>query len=247
MAPEGISIHAARVAFGAMAAGRAIDSATPLAALGARTFAEPPSVDEAVELLAAAPLHVIAYGFTSSSYILGPDGDLALRERLEKRSGGIPVLLTCPAVVLALRAFGVQRLALVDPPWFSVELTQLGKAYFEGQGMEVVHAAPVGFLVGTGQRDVHPGQLYEWVRAHVPKTAEAVFIGGNGFRAIGVIQVLEEDLGRPVLTANQVLFWHALHSQAYKHRSWATAGCSLAQRRTKGCLSLVNDDIRHWV
>jgi maleate isomerase len=34
-----------------------------------------------------------------------------------------------------------------------------------------------------------------------------VFIGGNGFRSVGVIAALEEDLGRPVLTANQVLLW----------------------------------------
>jgi maleate isomerase len=39
---------------------------------------------------------------------------------------------------------------------------------------------------------------------------ECVFIAGNGFRAIGVIAALEEDLGRPVLTANQVAFWYAL-------------------------------------
>jgi maleate isomerase len=44
----------------------------------------------------------------------------------------------------------------------------------------------------------------------LPRRAEAVFIGGNGFRAIGTIKALEEDLGRPVLTANQVAFWHAL-------------------------------------
>jgi maleate isomerase len=28
--------------------------------------------------------------------------------------------------------------------------------------------------------------------------------------AIGVLLALEVDLGRPVLTANQVVFWHAL-------------------------------------
>ena len=42
------------------------------------------------------------------------------------------------------------------------------------------------------------------------QVVEGVFIGGNGFRAIGVIAALEEDLGRPVLTANQVAFWYAL-------------------------------------
>jgi len=37
-----------------------------------------------------------------------------------------------------------------------------------------------------------------------------VFIGGNALRAIGVIAALEEDIRRPVLTANQVSLWHAL-------------------------------------
>jgi maleate isomerase len=62
----------------------------------------------------------------------------------------------------------------------------------------------------NSQRDVQPGTIYEWTRAHVPKNADAVFIGGNGFRAVGAIEALEEDLGRPVLTANQVILWHAL-------------------------------------
>jgi maleate isomerase len=39
---------------------------------------------------------------------------------------------------------------------------------------------------------------------------EGVLIAGNGFRAIGVIAALEEDLSRPVLTGNQAAFWYAL-------------------------------------
>jgi maleate isomerase len=55
-----------------------------------------------------------------------------------------------------------------------------------------------------------PAEIYEWVRSHVPSSAQAVFIGGNAVRAIGVIAALEEDLRRPVLTANQVSLWYAL-------------------------------------
>ena len=58
--------------------------------------------------------------------------------------------------------------------------------------------------------EVDPGEVYDWTKAHVPRQAEAVFIGGNGLRAIGVIEALEETLGQPVLTANQVAFWQAL-------------------------------------
>ena len=58
--------------------------------------------------------------------------------------------------------------------------------------------------------ELYPAELYAFARAEVPPTAEAVFFGGNGFRAIGMIAALEEELGRPVLTGNQVAFWYAL-------------------------------------
>lgn len=204
MAPEGISIHAARVPLG----WRSGAQPAPIGFEAVRAFAEPPHVDEAAELLAAAPVNVIAYAFTSSSYVLGPDDDAALKGRLEKRTHGVPVAITCPSAVLALHTLGVRRLALIHPAWFPAELDRQGADYFQGQGFEVVHSAAAG-LPG-GQLDVHPAQVYEWARAHVPAAAEAVFIGANGFRAIGTIRALEESLGRPVLTANQVLFWHAL-------------------------------------
>jgi maleate isomerase len=48
------------------------------------------------------------------------------------------------------------------------------------------------------------------VSEHAPSNTECVFIAGNGFRTTGVIAALEEDLGLPVLTGNQVAFWYAL-------------------------------------
>jgi maleate isomerase len=207
MSPDGVSIHAARVPFRATAPGSATTPTIGLEAV--RAFADPPHVDEAAELLGAAPLHAIAFAFTSSSYVRGAEDDAALKARLEARTRGVPVAITCTSAVLALRALGARRLALIDPPWFPAEVTELGAAYFRERGFEVVYAAPAG--LPSGQRLIHPGALYEWARTSVPPEADALFVGGNGFRAVGVIEALEEDLGRAVLTANQVVFWHALH------------------------------------
>jgi len=173
-----------------------------------RAFADPPWVDDAAELLAAAPLQAIAYGFTSSSYVRGPADDVALKGRLELRTRGIPVVIPCAAAAAALTALGVKRLALINPPWFSAELSRQGANYFHDQGLDVVHHGPAG--LPSDQLAIDPAQVHEWVCAHTPGNAEAVFIAGNGFRSIGAIQVLEEDLSRPVLTANQVAFWLAL-------------------------------------
>lgn len=206
MATDGISIHAMRVPFGAYNPGGVMDRT--IADDPVRAFAEPPLVDDAAELLAGAPLHAIVYGFTSSSYVRGAAGDAALKSRLETRTRGIPVVIPCAAAVTALTALGAKRLALISPPWFSAEMDQQGARYFQTQGFEVVYNGPAG--LPSDQQAIQPSQLYEWVRTRTPKSAEAIFIGGNGFRAIGVIKALEEDLARPVLTANQVAFWQAL-------------------------------------
>jgi maleate isomerase len=184
MAPEGISIHSARVQFGAYKPGGTMDptiSADPV-----RAFADPPFIDDAAELLAAAPLHAIVYGFTSSSYVRGANDDTALKARLEKRTRGIPVIVPCAAAVAALTMLVAKRLALVSPPWFSAEMDGQGARYFQSQGFDVVYNGSVG--LPSNQQAIQPSQLYEWIRAHVPKNADAVFIGGNGFRTIGVLR-----------------------------------------------------------
>ncbi len=206
MAPTGVSIHATRVPLGVMRPGGIMDPTIALEPV--RAFADPPSVDDAAELLAAAPLHAIGFAFTSSSYVRGAADDEKLRRRLEERTHGIPVAICSASAVLGLRALGARRIALVDPPWFSPELTALGVDYFAGQGFAIAHAAAAD--VPSEQRAINPGQLFEWVRDHVPAEADAVFISGNGLRAVGIIQALEEDLRLPVLTANQVLLWHLL-------------------------------------
>lgn len=204
MAPEGVSIHTARVPLG----WRSGSQPPPIGFDAARAFAEPPYVDEAATLLADAPLNVITYAFTSSSYVLGADGDAALKSRLEKLTRGIPVLIPCPSAVLALRTLGAHRLALIHPPWYPTEIDRLGAQYFRNQGFDVVHAAAA--QIEGGQLAIDPLKVYEWACAHVPAAADAVFFGGNGFGVIGAIRALEKELDRPVLTANQVLVWHAL-------------------------------------
>ena len=206
LAPDGISIHAARIPFGGYRPGGTMDPT--IADNPVRAIADPPAIDDAAEMLAMAPLHAIVFGFTSSSYVRGAADDAALKSRLEARTRGIPVVIPCAAAAGALSALSAKRVALVSPPWFSAEIAQQGVCYFESQGVEIVYSARAGLT--SDQQAIQPEQHYDWVRSHVPKNAEAIFIGGNGFRAIGVIKALEDSLDRPVLTANQVAFWCAL-------------------------------------
>jgi maleate isomerase len=206
MAPDEVGIHASRVYFAAMGPEGRMEPTIPTAPV--RAFAEPPFVDDSTESLAAAPLDAIGFAFTSSGYVIGADGEAEMVTRLEERTGGIPVTTSCAAATAALRLLGVQRLALVDPPWLGGELNSLGSAYFRAAGVDVVHAASAA--LPSDQRRIEPEHLFEWIRRETPDTADGIFIGGNGFRAVGVIEALEAELDRPVVTANQGLLWRML-------------------------------------
>jgi maleate isomerase len=173
---------------------------------GARTMTDP-RLDEAAESLAVGSIDVIGYASTSYAYAAGFDDEAAMVSRLSRRLG-IPVAATCASAVLSLRALDVARLALVHPPWFDRALNELGTAYFQSQGVQVVSSASADLPDDPSR--VEPRAVYEWASRHVGDNAEAVFIGGNGFRAAGAIKPLEIALQRPVVTSNQVLLWNLL-------------------------------------
>ena len=141
MAPPGVAVHATRVPFGAMAPGGGMDPTIPLAPV--RAFAEPPEIDAAAALLAAAPLDAIGVGFTSHAYVLGAAAEAAMVRRGSRRcTRGIPVVSPGLAFADALRVLGARRVFLVHPPWFDAELARLGREYLAAAGAEVLRSAP---------------------------------------------------------------------------------------------------------
>ena len=197
MAPDGVFLHTSRVFFADLA-----------------TFADPPGPDDAAELLARLPLQAIIYAWTVGSYLLGTTGEEELVSRVQQHSNGIPVLMSAPAATAGFRTLEVKRIALIHGPFFTDEFDQKGATYFQERGFEVVHVSHLMPAIEVPHPNTgsvaSPAAIYEWVRRHVPSSAQAVFIGGNALRAIGVIAALEDNLSRPVLTANQVSLWHAL-------------------------------------
>ena len=91
-----------------------------------------------------------------------------------------------------------------------------GEIYFRMKGFDVVQCtrlAPARPL----EVEIAPAELFDFVASHTPRSAEAVFIGGNGMRAVGAINALETRLGIPVLSANQVLLFDALNALGKAH------------------------------
>ena len=47
-------------------------------------------------------------------------------------------------------------------------------------------------------------------------TAEAILISGTGLPTVGIVERLEQDLGKPVVTSQTATLWHALRALGIK-------------------------------
>jgi len=168
-------------------------------------------VEEDVARLVHVKPGVIVLGHTATSYTLGPEGDDKLRERLTAKHG-VPFTTAFACVAEALRHLGAQRVAYAAP--YNAANTQLGKAHLEKCGFTV---PAFGNLEGvTNIYDETPERAYGLARRVDCAEAQAVFISGVGMPTLAAIEVLERDLGKPVVSSTSAMMWNALRIAGVK-------------------------------
>ena len=167
-------------------------------------LARDPGIGRAARCLAQRGAQAVAYGCTTGSYVLGPDGDAAIVADM-RTAAGVPATTTSTAAVAAMRELGVRRLAVLSPHVDA--LNERLRAYLEASGFAVVN------MVGLNRRGdieaIEPHETHDLVASSVDATAaEAVFISCTGLRTAAIIDDLEAVIAKPVVTANQATLWH---------------------------------------
>ena len=214
MLPPNVSVHAARVTARApWARWRDDRSGVELEddlARGCRQFA-------------AMRLSAVVVGHSSSSIVGGKGWDEAVVAQISAMLGaGTRVTTNGLDCLAALKDSGVRRPFLVLPPWFNDQTVEAGVRYFADQGVAPVahhrydpgrkwRDVPPGDLYGQGmgfEQEIEP--LYAQIKSACPVEADGVLIAGTGFRCVGILDALERDLRRPVVSANQASLWQCL-------------------------------------
>ncbi|HEX3860446.1 MAG TPA: hypothetical protein VHY35_01985 [Stellaceae bacterium] len=165
------------------------------------------SLDDGVEMLAQVKPDIIVLAHTATSYTLGRKAETELLARLTNASG-ISVVSAFGSVVAALERLGVKRLSLGAP--YSPETTAQGRAHLEAHGYTVMRSDNLTGVVNI--YDTTAEQAYLLARSVDTAESEAVFLSGTGMPTLPVLETLERDLGKPALSSNAAMMWHALRS-----------------------------------
>jgi len=141
------------------------------------------------------------------SIFRGWGGDRDIVSKIEAATG-IPAVTHGMAEVEAMKRMGIRKVVVVTPYAEGVNKALLD--YFAGAGLEVVTLQRLGTV-----RDVYamsPHGLFRPVKETFLNAgpADGVIIMCGAIRTFEIIQPLEDDIRKPVITAVQAGLWKAL-------------------------------------
>jgi len=205
MAPPGVAIYVARMFYDD-------NLPDPLERLARMA----PYARRAAEDLGTLFPDAIVYGCTSGSFFRGEAWDREYMAELSQLAGGVPVVSTARASAEAMLALGIRRVSVATP--YTDDVNALLPPFLKDFGIEVVQMKGAQLLSAMDiahmrQEDV--ARLSREVTAH---GSDGLFFSCTAAPILEMITALEEDLGVPVVTANQASFWAVLRRAGVRAR-----------------------------
>lgn len=194
LAPEGVSVHFTRIP-------HTDDEEETLLHM----IQEVPHM---AKMLADANLDAICFGCTGGSFVR-PGADKEITDLIYERTG-IPSTTTSSALVEAMHEMDITRIAIASPypQWLNERLV----SHLDNNGIETV--AERG-LNTECPAFLPPERSMELAREVDSRDADGIFISCTNFRSLEGVEVLEAELGKPVLTSNTTTMWHTLLKAGY--------------------------------
>lgn len=168
-----------------------------------------PRITAAAELLGDAKCDAIILQCTGTSMSGGVDMEKEVIAAMA-RATGRPALTTASALMAAFKALGTERLVFVS------ETEQAGHdkklEFLVEAGLDIVADKAMGLENSDAYCTTPPEFWFEKVRAMKDDRADTYFVSCANIHAIDVIEALEAELERPVVTSNQVALWCGLRT-----------------------------------
>ena len=157
-------------------------------------------------ILPGVPLDVVAYGCTSASMVIGEE---KVFDRIHEARPGVPCTTPVTAARAAFQTLGVRRFALLTP--YVEEINLWMRDFFVAQGFEV----PVmgSFNEGDDNRAsrIAPASIRDAaLQLGANPDVEGVFVSCTSLRLVGIVEELENALGKAVSSSNHAMIWHSL-------------------------------------
>ena len=194
VAPTGVEIFTGRVEF-----------ANPTTPENLRAML-PHIQTTTASILPGTPLDMVYYACTSGSVHIGNDNIFAAVGAAKPDAW---VITPASAAVAALRALGLRKLALLTP--YTRQTSASLSPYFEKEAdVAVVRHCCLGLEDDRMMARLDADTLISAALEADHQDADGLFISCTALRAVEVAGIIEQKIGKPVITSNQAAIWFCL-------------------------------------
>jgi maleate cis-trans isomerase len=138
--------------------------------------------------------------------MFGPESNDELENKI-RRLSGLDAVTATRSMVISLKALGIRKVALATPYWR--ELDEKLLAYFAAGEIRVVSIKSLELDNWEAMNNQTPDSVYRLVKRADHPDAEGVLVLSTNLPTFEVLQVLEKDLGKPIVSTNQGMIWTA--------------------------------------
>ena len=156
-------------------------------------------------------LAVITYSCTSGTLAIGYE-EVVAQIRTGEHSK-IKVVTPLTAACEAFRTLGIKTISLLTP--YIDTVTHPMREYIESEGTNVHNVKSFYVKSDVDIARLNPTDIKAAAMETYKSGADALFLSCTALRAADVIDELEDELGIPVLSSNQCMFWQALRIAGY--------------------------------
>jgi maleate isomerase len=151
-------------------------------------------------------IDVVAFGCTSASMVIGEEKVFG---RIREVRAGVACTTPITAALAALKSLGVKRAGLLTPYVRSINESMRG--YMEQRGVAITRMASFEHANDNEVARIDANSLRQAVErlAQAPDV-DAIFVSCTSLRIAGLIPEIEAQVGKPVISSNHAMAWHAL-------------------------------------
>ena len=201
MAPEGVAVHITRLK---------TDDYTTTETLARHIAA---MADAASRIQPDTRPDVISYSCTSGSIVIGEERVMA---EIRKGAPYTQPMTLVTGVIDALHELGVQRLVVGTP--YLDEVNTAEAEFLTAKGFEILDIQGLNLETGTQMGQVTPAYWKQFALEIDSTDADAIFLSCGGIRSLEVVEEIEKQSGKPVITSNQAQMWSCLRRAGIKDR-----------------------------
>jgi len=166
-------------------------------------------VEESARTLQITQPDVVVFCCNSCGFVHGLEGDRSIRRCISEASES-PAISITESQLHALQTLQAKRVAVGAP--YPDEVTAQLVSLLEGDGYQVTGSESLGLTTEWQIGNSDPSVWADLAKKVDNPSADCVLLACGGIRTAAIMDSLEKDLGKPVISAPAVTMWHALRT-----------------------------------